>query len=56
MISADFSAILPEVVLVLYGMAALLGAVYSGKDELTGTLTWATAAVAAAAKLAVLAH
>ncbi len=44
MISADFSAILPEVVLVLYGMAALLGAVYSGKDELTGTLTWATAA------------
>lgn len=45
MISADFSAILPEVVLVLYGMAALLGAVYTGKDELTGTLTWATAAV-----------
>jgi len=45
MISADFSAILPEVVLVLYGMAALLGTVYTGKDELTGTLTWATAAV-----------
>ncbi|MGB3177198.1 MAG: NADH-quinone oxidoreductase subunit NuoN [Albidovulum sp.] len=45
MISADFSAILPEVVLVLYAMAALLGAVYTGKDELTGTLTWATSAV-----------
>ncbi|MGB3316552.1 MAG: NADH-quinone oxidoreductase subunit NuoN [Albidovulum sp.] len=45
MISADFSAILPEVVLVLYAMAALIGAVYTGKDELTGTLTWATAGV-----------
>ncbi len=45
MISADFSAILPEVVLVLYGMAALLGAAYTGKDELTGTLTWATSAI-----------
>lgn len=45
MISADFSAILPEVVLVLYAMAALLGAVYTGKDELTGPLTWATVAV-----------
>jgi NADH-quinone oxidoreductase subunit N len=45
MISADFSAILPEVVLVLYGMSALLGTVYTGKDELTGTLTWLTAAV-----------
>ncbi len=45
MISADFSAILPEVVLVIYAMAALIGAVYTGKDELTGTLTWATVGV-----------
>ncbi|MCV2870998.1 NADH-quinone oxidoreductase subunit NuoN [Defluviimonas sp. WL0050] len=45
MISADFSAILPEVVLVVYAMAALIGAVYTGKDELTGTLTWATVGV-----------
>lgn len=45
MISADFSAILPEVVLVLYAMAALLGAVYTGKDELASMLTWSTAAV-----------
>ncbi|PPB81806.1 NADH dehydrogenase subunit N [Albidovulum inexpectatum] len=45
MISADFSAILPEVVLVLYAMAALLGAVYTGKDELASMLTWTTAAV-----------
>ena len=45
MISADFSAILPEVVLVLYAMGALIGAVYTGKDELAGTLTWATVAV-----------
>ena len=45
MISADFYAILPEVVLALYAMAALLGAVYTGKDELSTTLTWATVAV-----------
>ena len=45
MISADFSAILPEVVLVVYAMAALLGAAYTGKDELTGTLTWATVSI-----------
>jgi NADH-quinone oxidoreductase subunit N len=45
MVSADFSAVLPEVVLVLYAMSALLGAVYTGKDELTGSLTWLTVAV-----------
>ena len=45
MLSADFSAVLPEVVLVLYAMTALLGAVYTGKDELTGSLTWLTVAV-----------
>ncbi|MEZ5778462.1 MAG: NADH-quinone oxidoreductase subunit NuoN [Paracoccaceae bacterium] len=45
MISADFAAILPEVVLVLYAMGGLLGTVYTGKDELTGSLTWLTALV-----------
>ncbi|MCU9847112.1 NADH-quinone oxidoreductase subunit NuoN [Defluviimonas sp. WL0024] len=45
MIASDFSAVLPEVVLIVYGMAALIGAVYSGKDELTGLLTWTTAAI-----------
>ncbi|MCB2111307.1 MAG: NADH-quinone oxidoreductase subunit NuoN [Defluviimonas sp.] len=45
MISADLAAILPELVLVLYALAALLGAVYTGKDDLTGSLTWMTVAV-----------
>ena len=45
MISADFSAVLPEVLLAIYAMAALLGAVWGGKDQMTSTLTWATAAI-----------
>ncbi len=45
MISADFSAVLPEVLLAIFAMAALLGAVWGGKDQMTSTLTWATAAV-----------
>ena len=45
MISADFSAVLPEVVLALYAMAALIGAVWGGKDQVTTPLTWATVAV-----------
>ena len=45
MTSADFSVVLPEVVLAIYAMAALIGAVYSGKDALTGVLTWLTALV-----------
>ncbi|MEZ5734018.1 MAG: NADH-quinone oxidoreductase subunit NuoN [Paracoccaceae bacterium] len=44
MMSADFSAILPEVLLAVFAMAALIGAVYSGKDAMTGTLTWVTVA------------
>ena len=32
MISADFSAVLPEVLLAVFAMAALIGAVYTGKD------------------------
>ncbi len=43
--SADFSTILPEVLLAVFAMAALLGAVYSGKDKLTRMLTWGTVAV-----------
>lgn len=43
--SADFCAVLPEVVLSLFAMAALLGAVWAGKDRMTTPLTWATVAV-----------
>ncbi|MBL9057718.1 MAG: NADH-quinone oxidoreductase subunit NuoN [Rhodobacteraceae bacterium] len=39
----DLPILLPEIVLSVYAMAALLFAVYSGKDALTGVLTWATA-------------
>ena len=41
--AADFQIVLPEVILAVYAMAALLFAVYAGKDALTGVLTWATA-------------
>jgi NADH-quinone oxidoreductase subunit N len=44
MISSDFSAILPEVLLAVFAMAALIGVVYTGKDERTATLTWVTVA------------
>ena len=42
---SDFSIALPEVILSLYAMIALLAAVYTGKDALTDALTWATSAV-----------
>ncbi|PTQ72544.1 NADH-quinone oxidoreductase subunit NuoN [Celeribacter persicus] len=45
MTSTDFSIVLPEVLLAVYGMAALLFAVYTGKDKLSGLVTWLTAAV-----------
>ncbi len=47
MISADIQTILPEILLALFAMAALLVAVYTGKDRLAGALTWASAAVMA---------
>ncbi|MFV2034159.1 MAG: NADH-quinone oxidoreductase subunit NuoN [Halocynthiibacter sp.] len=43
MISQDISIVLPEIVLAVYAMAALLFAVYTGKDKMTAMLTWATA-------------
>lgn len=43
--SADLAIILPEIVLALSAMAALLGAVYTAKDRLTPVLTWAFAAL-----------
>nr|WP_319250391.1 NADH-quinone oxidoreductase subunit NuoN [uncultured Celeribacter sp.] len=45
MTSTDFSIVLPEVLLAIYGLAALLFAVYTGKDKMAGLVTWATAAV-----------
>ncbi len=45
MLSADLNLILPEIVLSLYAMAALIGAVYTGKDQLARPLVWATAAL-----------
>ena len=40
---SDFAYFMPELILSLYAMAALLFAVYTGKDALTDALTWATA-------------
>ncbi|MFV2052465.1 NADH-quinone oxidoreductase subunit NuoN [Aliiroseovarius sp. YM-037] len=45
MISADISTVLPEIVLAVYAMAALIFAVYTGKDKLAPTLIWLTAIV-----------
>ncbi len=45
MISADIQTVLPEIVLALYAMLALLAAVYTGKDATAPLLTWGTAAV-----------
>ena len=45
MTSADFSIVLPEVVLALYAMAALMFGVYGGKDKLAPVISWATAGV-----------
>jgi NADH-quinone oxidoreductase subunit N len=43
MTPTDFSTVLPEVTLAICAMAALLGAVYTGKDALASTLNWAMA-------------
>ncbi|MEL6645286.1 MAG: NADH-quinone oxidoreductase subunit NuoN [Pseudomonadota bacterium] len=44
MTSADFTAVLPEVVIAVYAMVALLYGVYTGKDRTAPILTWGTAA------------
>ena len=41
--ATDFHIVLPEVILSLYALGALLFTVYAGKDALTGVVTWATA-------------
>ncbi|MFZ7090490.1 NADH-quinone oxidoreductase subunit NuoN [Primorskyibacter sp. 2E233] len=45
MISADLNIILPEILLAVFAMLALVGAVYTGKDKLAPALVWATAAL-----------
>ncbi|MBE1284838.1 MAG: NADH-quinone oxidoreductase subunit NuoN [Rhodobacteraceae bacterium] len=42
MIQADLSIILPEIVLAVYAMLALLAAVYTSKDKLGPLLVWST--------------
>ena len=42
MIQADLSVVLPEIVLAVYAMLALLAAVYTGKDKLASLLVWTT--------------
>lgn len=44
---ADLNVILPEIVISVYAMAALVLTVYSGRDRMAGMLTWLTAALLA---------
>ena len=48
---SDFAIALPELILSLFAMASLLVAVYTGKDNLTDALTWATAGLMGALAL-----
>ncbi len=45
MIQADLNVVLPEIVLAVFAMAALMGAVYTGKDRTAPMVLWATSAV-----------
>jgi NADH-quinone oxidoreductase subunit N len=45
MTAFDLATVLPEVILAAYAMAALMVGVYTTKDGMSGTLTWATAGV-----------
>ena len=45
MLAQDLNIVLPEILLSLYAMAALLGAVYTVKDGAASFLTWLTSAV-----------
>ena len=44
MINADLTIALPEILLSIYAMVALIGAVYTTKDAMASLLTWVTAA------------
>ena len=45
MISSDLNIVLPEVILAVFSMAALMFAVYTKKDDTAPVVTWATAGV-----------
>ncbi|OCX61128.1 NADH-quinone oxidoreductase subunit N [Thioclava sp. SK-1] len=45
MTSADFSTVLPEFLLAVYAMCALLGGVWLGKDKAAGPILWLTVMV-----------
>jgi NADH-quinone oxidoreductase subunit N len=45
MIGADIQIVMPEIVLAVFAMLALLGAVYTTKDRAAPLLTWLTAAL-----------
>ncbi len=47
MISADLQTVLPEMLLAIYAMVALMAGVYTTKDKAAGLLIWSTAAVLA---------
>ena len=53
MISADLSIALPEIVLAIYAMAALMFGAWFGQDRVAGPILWATAAVMLALALLV---
>ncbi|MEM7320480.1 MAG: NADH-quinone oxidoreductase subunit NuoN [Pseudomonadota bacterium] len=48
MMQAELSVILPEIVLAVYAMLALIGAVYTSKDGLGPLLVWVTSGLMAA--------
>jgi len=45
MIQADLNIIVPEILLALFAMLALVAVVYTGKDKMAPMLTWLTAGV-----------
>ena len=51
MLTTDLHTVLPELILAVYTMGALLFAVYTGKDGVTNLLTWATAGLMVALSL-----
>ena len=51
MISADLSIALPEILLAVYAMAALMFGAFGGKDRVASLLVWTTAAVLVALAL-----
>ena len=47
MLAHDLSVVLPELILAIYAIAALMAGAFGGKDDLAGPINWTTAAVLA---------